>query len=1090
MQHKKTRAYLSWLLVLGLVFTSGIFTFADDDPLPFTDVTSSASGGTSWPQMGGVPNSNPNTNPNANQVVTLSWPAASDVEGETYEVWYGKTGDADTSYPAEFALSPAVPAKNGAGTTWSAATTIKSGNSYQFYVKSSVRGNSNVINQAIRNGNIGPDQLVDNYINLLPADPKNTKIADRYNLVRIRKVYQKLTRYDRETIADKLRHFELCEAYWMADWVKGVYEQFKLDPETQPDPSSEGYAKWRATAELLLSREGAQWFMRWGSANVHEYGHNLMVRNDPELRQILADTGATAMLDDMDKLRDQFVEERKAAFKKVKEGVQAQIEGMDPEQPTEVAAARAAYDALTPFERTFITNLTKLLRAEGESIVPPNVKGSGMRSSSYGPGSPWPSPTEWGAMNSRMKEHFPGSRSENIWIIGNLGSPGDFGGGVNFNFSWTDFLARAAISAPDLVDRTSANAANHTYKGKTQAQWNRAGAQFATNMGSGATARHEETLTYFDNNDIYVYLSVEAGYADMQEMIDISFYMYGHHKSVIGFAIDVEWHMGNTEDSGIGVTDDMAKAWNLTMKAHDPSYRMALKDYEASRLPWNYRGEEADGYDLIFCIDAQSFGDLDGTTVGYYEANGAWYASDYWYGNWSGKYTARDGAAVGNQLFYHDWSTYFYPNDVTYQFGYTGDRHWMGAMDMPFEGLEKTPYPQVMSSLVAWQAPLDQNVGIAWVDFNLRGFTGFPEVFNTTASALGGQVNTALGLLAQSGSNWVGQRFTNPNAATLYGGGPVISDAMYVKRMREMVNEADAKGWTGISAANRNRLELLEPLAIDVRINALPTLKKMKHGNRFTVDTLLADYNALTDAQKAQVKGADALFAAKARVDALGVSVLAYLSTAEESDIDKNIEFDLSIANAKELLTFEAEIVIDGSMMASVGIEPLNGFTLMSDIFWKSQGGDVWMGTVTLAYKAGDREGFTTHEPMSIAKFVFAPRAKGDTALTLTKIKASGLVGDVTKYFDTLIEEGVAMTNIDQRVFSKYDLNRDGLVDALDLGIMLLYCGFDKDSPDWAARVKVNDSRGKGVTASMCDVNGDGVIDMLDLLDLFIHYTK
>ncbi|MCL1809617.1 MAG: hypothetical protein FWG42_07640, partial [Clostridiales bacterium] len=59
-----------------------------------------------------------------------------------------------------------------------------------------------------------------------------------------------------------------------------------------------------------------------------------------------------------------------------------------------------------------------------------------------------------------------------------------------------------------------------------------------------------------------------------------------------------------------------------------------------------------------------------------------------------------------------------------------------------------------------------------------------------------------------------------------------------------------------------------------------------------------------------------------------------------------------------------------------------------------------------------------------------------------------------------------------------------------DLGVMLLYVGFDCDSPDWESLIKVNDSRGRPVTASMCDVNSDGVIDILDLLDLFIHYTK
>ncbi|MCL1808144.1 MAG: S8 family serine peptidase [Clostridiales bacterium] len=98
--------------------------------------------------------------------------------------------------------------------------------------------------------------------------------------------------------------------------------------------------------------------------------------------------------------------------------------------------------------------------------------------------------------------------------------------------------------------------------------------------------------------------------------------------------------------------------------------------------------------------------------------------------------------------------------------------------------------------------------------------------------------------------------------------------------------------------------------------------------------------------------------------------------------------------------------------------------------------------------------------------------------------------GYVTYYREN--DEGAATLWVRQTDagYSKYDLNKDNKVGALDLGIMLLYCGFDKDAPDWGDVIKVNDSRGAGVCAGMCDVNGDGLIDMLDLLDLFIHYTK
>ncbi|MCL1810510.1 MAG: dockerin type I domain-containing protein, partial [Clostridiales bacterium] len=73
--------------------------------------------------------------------------------------------------------------------------------------------------------------------------------------------------------------------------------------------------------------------------------------------------------------------------------------------------------------------------------------------------------------------------------------------------------------------------------------------------------------------------------------------------------------------------------------------------------------------------------------------------------------------------------------------------------------------------------------------------------------------------------------------------------------------------------------------------------------------------------------------------------------------------------------------------------------------------------------------------------------------------------------------------------YHTYDFTRDGIVDALDLGIVLLYCGHDSDSPGWGTLAKVNDSNGRPVTVRMCDANSDGVIDMLDVLDTCINYS-
>ncbi|MCL1982232.1 MAG: dockerin type I domain-containing protein, partial [Clostridiales bacterium] len=218
-------------------------------------------------------------------------------------------------------------------------------------------------------------------------------------------------------------------------------------------------------------------------------------------------------------------------------------------------------------------------------------------------------------------------------------------------------------------------------------------------------------------------------------------------------------------------------------------------------------------------------------------------------------------------------------------------------------------------------------------------------------------------------------------------------------------------------------------------------------------------------------------------------AVYANLSADAESDIDKDVCYTLSISKAEDVLLVELEFEVDGNMLAGKGIKTDCGFLPMSDIFWSYAGDSIWKGTVTLSLPSGSTTGLTSVAPVDIATFVFAPRAAGDAAMTLTGFRAVGLE-DTTVYLESVILNSEAVTNVDQRVFSKYDLNRDNKVDALDLGIMLLYCGFATGTPGWDTLVKVNDSRGKGVTASMCDVNCDGIIDMLDLLDLFIHYTK
>ncbi|MCL1981770.1 MAG: C69 family dipeptidase, partial [Clostridiales bacterium] len=177
------------------------------------------------------------------------------------------------------------------------------------------------------------------------------------------------------------------------------------------------------------------------------------------------------------------------------------------------------------------------------------------------------------------------------------------------------------------------------------------------------------------------------------------------------------------------------------------------------------------------------------------------------------------------------------------------------------------------------------------------------------------------------------------------------------------------------------------------------------------------------------------------------------------SFINDDVEYTLSISNATDVLAVELEFTIDGRMLSGKGLVGLGGFDNMNNILWTFAGDNTWKGSVTLALPSGTTTGLTSEAPVDIAKFLYSAKGFGNAGMTVTSAKVVGLYDGTTKYLIPVIDNGTATTVVAK---SKYDLNRDGTVDALDLGIMLLYCGFSANSADWGALVKVNDIWGNG----------------------------
>jgi hypothetical protein len=260
-----------------------------------------------------------------------------------------------------------------------------------------------------------------------------------------------------------------------------------------------------------------------------------------------------------------------------------------------------------------------------------HVAFAGARSSAYGI-RPFPSPEGWGKALKTMAGYFPGSTPVGIWIVGRLHGRST---GISLEF-------------PHPND----------------------GVDYGPLFNFSDTDKHEPYLNYFDANGIKIFLQIEPGFADVGKCIDLVLKQYKHHRSVLGWGIDVEWFQNAKSDSPNAIaTDALAKAWDARVKSYNPKYRIFVKHFRIDNLPLTYRG------DVVFVNDSQEIGSLESFLKEYKE-----------------------------------FAEFFYPNTVVYQIGYRSDKVWWGPL--------ATPIPKTLGEKLASQTR--QDCGIVWVDFTLR----------------------------------------------------------------------------------------------------------------------------------------------------------------------------------------------------------------------------------------------------------------------------------------------------------------------------------------------------------------------------------
>jgi hypothetical protein len=178
---------------------------------------------------------------------------------------------------------------------------------------------------------------------------------------------------------------------------------------------------------------------------------------------------------------------------------------------------------------------------------------------------------------------------------------------------------------------------------------------------------HEAALSQFDKSGVDIFLEIYPRKADTNvvETIDGWLAKLKHHPCVKGFGVDLEYFRK--------VDDAMAKAWDETIKSHNPRYRMFLKHWQPEFMPPAYRG------DVIFvCTSSEETVD-----------------------------TLNEGFAK--------WAAHFAPAACAFQIGYPADEDTMKGENTGGWWKLADPIKDWGTSLLGKIENPKQEIGLLWV---------------------------------------------------------------------------------------------------------------------------------------------------------------------------------------------------------------------------------------------------------------------------------------------------------------------------------------------------------------------------------------
>lgn len=183
--------------------------------------------------------------------------------------------------------------------------------------------------------------------------------------------------------------------------------------------------------------------------------------------------------------------------------------------------------------------------------------------------------------------------------------------------------------------------------------------------------------------------------------------------------------------------------------------------------------------------------------------------------------------------------------------------------------------------------------------------------------------------------------------------------------------------------------------------------------------------------------------------------------------------FRFALKNAKNVATVRVQFTADTDVVSVTGA---NGFTVLDQAKGSVTGGK-YTGEVMLVYVNDGRTAFTQSAETAIASFVTNGTAP---TLKITGVTLSGWDSTGKAVYGTM---GSIDPNEVKFVAATYDLNGDGKVNQLDITVAQAAYQARSAESDW------NRPGANGVAPSACDVTGDGVVDIQDLIAIYLNFT-